>query len=1142
MRSLNISESDLTPTKHRIIGITATSLQVIGSLKLAIRYRDRTTRQMVYVSNAVKGLFLSETALKELNIVHAEFPEVLPPSCSEASTTLHQAHPVPPSTNRHDCQTSEDADCRCIPRAPPPDRPTVLPFNPSVENVPALEKWLLKNFESSAFNTCTHQPLQTMTGAPVTIQFKKEASPSAVHTPIPVPHHWKAEVKAGLDRDVRLGIIEPVPQGTPTEWCSRMVVVPKKNGTPRRTVDLQRLNQATLRETHHTPTPFNLVSTVPPGSVKTVCDAWNGYHSLDLAAESRNATSFITEWGRFRYRRAPMGLHTSGDAYTRRFDDITSDVTRSVRCVDDTLLWDDSIEDAFWHAFDYLHLCSSNGLVFNQQKFSFGRTTMEFAGFEVTPDGYRPPKRILAAIRDFPTPTNITDIRSWFGLVNQVAYAFAQSKVMEPFRELLASKTKRVFFWDETMGRIFEKAKEEIVRLIQEGVRAFEMERETCLSTDWSKSGLGFILSQKHCRCKEITPNCGQGHWKLVLAGSRFTKEAESRYAPIEGEALAVSYGLQCCRMFVLGHPNLTVAVDHKPLISILNDRALDTIANPRLIRIKEKTLMFKFEIIHVAGVSNAAPDAASRYPQRTSEETRECESQSLATHQKPIPSVSTKEVDETAACDEECLGLLNTIIDGFPDLKDSLPERLKQYWPMRDDLYVIGNTIFRGRKMLIPRPLRRRILEGLHSAHQGVTSMMSHARERFFWPGLNADIRQTRAQCKQCMQNAPSQRSEPLAMTPDPEYPFQQVAADLCDLEGHKFLVYADRYSGWVQGAKLSSCTFRNVSQHLINWFATFGVPEEMSTDGGPPFNSHDYDEFLRTWNVHKRLSSAHYPQSNGRAEAAVKTTKRILLGNINPMTGELDTNTAAAAILAHRNTPNQMTGVSPAVTLFGHPIRDHLPTHPMRLRQEWEEIYDARENALAKRHIRTMEPTREEEMPPLSIGDTVSIQNQSGNKPGRWDNTGTVTEALPFRQYRVLVDGSRRITLRNRRFLRKIDPICRNPDYIRETMGQPRPPATTTNDEPAPPVVTAQPDEPKPPPLPAPIADPTLMPQPAADPTPAVTPASPHVQRTPPRVQRTPIIMPMEQHRAGAPGPRHSIRKEYPLRNRQSADKLNL
>jgi len=111
-----------------------------------------------------------------------------------------------------------------------------------------------------------------MTGEPVSIHFKEGIKPHAVYTPIPVPHHWKEKVKRDIDRDVELGIIEKVPQETTSEWCARMIITPKKNGDPRQTVDLQQLNKATLRETHHTPSPFNLISTIPTTTRKTVLD------------------------------------------------------------------------------------------------------------------------------------------------------------------------------------------------------------------------------------------------------------------------------------------------------------------------------------------------------------------------------------------------------------------------------------------------------------------------------------------------------------------------------------------------------------------------------------------------------------------------------------------------------------------------------------------------------------------------------------------------------------------------------------------------------------------------------------------------------------------------------------------------------
>merc|ERR1712015_148308 len=128
-------------------------------------------------------------------------------------------------------------------------------------------------------------------------------------------------------------------------------------------------------------------------------------------------------------------MNFSGDAYTRRFDDITSEFERVSRCVDDSLLWNDDVEGSFWHAFDYIKHCADNGIIFNPEKFIFAAEICDFAGFEVTMDGYRPTKKILEAITSFPMPGNISDMRSWFGLVNQCAYAFAQTEQMSPFRD-----------------------------------------------------------------------------------------------------------------------------------------------------------------------------------------------------------------------------------------------------------------------------------------------------------------------------------------------------------------------------------------------------------------------------------------------------------------------------------------------------------------------------------------------------------------------------------------------------------------------------------------------------------------------------------------------------------------------------------
>ena len=111
-----------------------------------------------------------------------------------------------------------------------------------------------------------------MKGDPLPIPVKIGAKPIAIHNPVPVPLHWEEKVLRDINRDVALGVLERVPLNTPTTWCSRMVVVPKQSREPRRTVELQGLNKASVRQTHHTRSPFMVASSVPAGKIKSVLD------------------------------------------------------------------------------------------------------------------------------------------------------------------------------------------------------------------------------------------------------------------------------------------------------------------------------------------------------------------------------------------------------------------------------------------------------------------------------------------------------------------------------------------------------------------------------------------------------------------------------------------------------------------------------------------------------------------------------------------------------------------------------------------------------------------------------------------------------------------------------------------------------
>lgn len=403
MYSLGLSDIDLIPTKQQLCGANGTNLDILGALFLTFTSIDKSgkrwsTHQLCYIQNGnSSNIYLSRGACEQLGIISTSFPQIGNAQQGAIASTL---------------KTASSNPCTCPKRSPPPQTPKTIPFKPTEANREKLEEWLLNHYKSSTFNICEHQTLPLIPGPPLHIMIQDDAQPHTVHTPIPVPIHWQKEVKKGLDRDVKLGVIEPVPWGTPTTWCSRMVVVAKKDGTPRRTVDLQPLNAVSCRQTHHTVSPFHQASTVPHHTKKTIFDAWNGYHSIPICEDDRNLTTFITPWGCYRYKTTPQGYLAAGDAYTRRFDELIADIKNKTKCVDDTILWTDDIEKSFFQACEFLTRCGENGIILNPTKFRFAEDTVEFAGFDITPTSVKPCAKYLQAIENFPTPTDVIVVKN----------------------------------------------------------------------------------------------------------------------------------------------------------------------------------------------------------------------------------------------------------------------------------------------------------------------------------------------------------------------------------------------------------------------------------------------------------------------------------------------------------------------------------------------------------------------------------------------------------------------------------------------------------------------------------------------------------------------------------------------------------
>lgn len=1014
----------LSKSTETLMGADRSPLKTHGSVQLIVEREDRVYKGAAHVLDQTTAPLLCKDACVALGLLPEGWPHV-------AIQTLSLGSP-------------EELGSAA----------KMIPNDSKVASygVEAEKRDLLTRFKS-VFDD--EGPLRIMNGPPMMIELEEGAVPSRVFKPYSIPVHWKEKVKTKIDAMQEQGIVEDVPMGEAPEWIHPMVVVPKKSSDePRITIDFSALNRYVKRPGYPTKVPRELVAEIPQGmGVFTTLDSRHGYWQVPLSDKSKPLTTFTTPWGLKRFCRNVMGLISAGDEHNRRGDEALVGLDNVIKVVEDILIFDR--EPGPTHrkrVEDVLQRCANAGITLGKKKFIYSQPSVIWCGYHLSKEGYTVNPALVEALKDFPVPKNKVDVRSFCGLVQQFeAFTAEIAELAKPLRSMLSPKVD--FLWEGHQQKAFESL---IYVLTSSRVLThFRMGARLRLETDAAQSrGLGFALWQEE----------EDGRlWKLLQCGSRAVTPTESRYSATEIELLAVVWAVRKAHLFLRG-TRFEVVVDHKPLIPIINAKSLAEIDTPRISRLKEKLQYSTPVAVWRQGVKHTTVDVFSRFPvSNPTAEDLEGEGD-IEDYVKTIVEAKSKMInflkpsemrgkDATlekirmaGKQDQVYIKLLSQVEQGFPRNKDLLDLDLHPFWHVRDSLSVMNGVLLHGSRVMIPKAMRRAILEDLHAAHPGVERSLARARECVYWRGISHEIKAMVRRCPKCEENKASHQPEPLLQDPKPKWPGEAIAADLFHYAGKEYLVVVDKYSGWTDVYPfINRASTEDVKKHLMKWCTQLGLPKRISTDGGPQFGSGEFAQFCDRWNINHDPSSPYHHEANGYAEAAVKAMKAIIL-KICPKKS-LDDERFFHALLEYRNTPRK-DGISPAQRLFGRPTRTRLPISPMcfeksireRLRQADLKAEELRKKAKARHDRRSRKLER------LKTGDIVRIQNPSTRV---WDVFGKILECFPNGRSYMIRTETGRLKWRNRKFLRRVqhqemmDPEKTNPDTKNndsDTLEQPQ------------------------------------------------------------------------------------------------------
>ena len=616
------------------------------------------------------------------------------------------------------------------------------------------------------------------------------------------------------------------------------------------------------------------------------------------------------------------------------------------------------------------------GLRLNASKCKFFQTKVEYLGHQITPSGISPTQERVKSVVEAPAPKNKSELKSFLGMITFNAKFLPDlSTMLHPLYRLLKNDTR--WKWSNDCQEAFTKAK---LSVSQAPVLAhYDVTKPIKLYCDASPYGVGACMM-----------HIINGEEQPVAYASRTLSDAEKNYAQVEREALALIFGVKKFNQYLYGR-QFTLVTDHRPLCKLFGHKEeVRPLAAARMQRWALILSAYTYKIEYIQGSANQCADCLSRLPQSAISvhpAERGNEVHAMAIDNLPV---TAKLIAKKTAKDPVLARLVTCIRHG--SWPSPVPDNMIPYHHRKLELTVQDGCIIWGKRVVIPKVLRAKLLEELHVGHIGICRMKALARSHLWWPHLDQDVEAMAAQCEACKITAAMPAQAAHHPWQYPSSPWERVHIDYGEWNKIDFLVMVDAFSKWPEVKVVSSTTTQKTITVLSEIFATHGFPRMLVSDNGPQFTSAEFEDFLQQNDIIHYKSPPYHPSSNGLAENMVKNVKNHLKKDL-PDSKVNISRSMSTFLSTYRNIPHTVTNKSPADLILIQAPRTRLSlTSP--------NVFQRVKGQLQPK------PRQQEKRREFGVGDSVLVRDLRPGQHDKWQN-GTITAVLGGPRYQVNING---------------------------------------------------------------------------------------------------------------------------------------